>query len=112
MNARQLIDHVRVMNTNPQMAMLIAQPLGFWAIDLEVTSERGVTGRDKFLSRVRETIRRPPPGMASFTMEQHLLAKGVVKIQIEDKPPVPGEYQICKLKTIGWYVARMVAPKR
>src|SRR5262249_35483583 len=100
-----------VLNASPQMAMLVAQALGFWAIDLEATSERGVSGRDEFLSRVQETIRRPSPEMAAFTMEQHLVAKGVVKIQIEDRPPVPGEYQICKLRTIGWYVARLVSPR-
>ena len=35
---------------------------------------------------------------------------GVAKIQIEDEPAVPGQYQISKLKVVGWYVAALVSP--
>jgi hypothetical protein len=111
-NAQPLIEQMRVTKADAQMVTLLAQWISFWAIDFEVTSKRGVSGRDEFLSRVKEPIRRPPPQMAAFTAEQHLLAKGVVKIQIEDEPSVPGEYQICKLRTIGWYVARLLSPPR
>ena len=76
-NKQELIGRLQVSNANQQMAMLMADGLGFWAIDLEVSSEQGVTGREEFLSRVSQPIRLPPAEMAAFTAEQHILAKGV-----------------------------------
>ena len=93
------------------MVMLRVGWLAFWAFDFEEKSERGVSGRDEFLDRVKEPIRRPPPHMAAFTMEQHLVARGVLKIQIGGGESVPGQYEICQLKTLGWYVAQLVSPK-
>jgi hypothetical protein len=108
---RELVEQVRVAKVNQQMAMLVAGSLGFWAIDIDIRSQLGVSGKDEFLSRANESIRRPPPEMAAFTAEQHILARGVVKIQIEDEPRVAEQYQICKLKIIGWYVAALVSPR-
>lgn len=110
MNASALIDRIRPSQPYRQMATLMAGSVGCWAIDLDETSERGVTGWEEFVSRVREPIRRPPPAMAAFTAEQHLVARGVLKIQIDDGPTAPGQYQVCKLKTVGWYVATFVLP--
>jgi hypothetical protein len=108
-NQEALIERIQVLRPHPQKATLRAGHLGFWAIDLEVDWQ-GVSGREEFVSRVREPIRRPPPGLAAVALEQHILAKGVVRIQIEAEPPVAGEYQVCKLRTIGWYVAALMAP--
>ena len=61
--------------------------IGFWAIDFEEKSDRGVSGRDNFLNRVKDPIRRPPANIAAFIKsEQHILTQGVVKIQIAEKP--------------------------
>jgi hypothetical protein len=94
-----------------QMVMLQVGWLGFWAFDFEEKSERGVSGRDEFLDRVKEPIRRPPPQMAAFTVEQHLVSRGVLKIQIAGGDSLPGQYEICQLKQLGWYMAKMVSPK-
>jgi hypothetical protein len=96
--------------TNP-MVMFRTGWLGFWAFDFEQKSERGVSGRDEFLDRVKEPIRRPPAHMAAFTVEQHLRARGVLKIQIGGGPSLSGQYQVCQLKIVGWYVAEMISPK-
>lgn len=106
----KLVEHIQLMNTNQQIAMFSADGFGFWAIDLDAHSERGVSGRDEFIARVKVPIRRPPPSMAAFAVEQHILARGVAKIQIEDEPPVPGLYQICRVKVVGWYLAALVSP--
>jgi hypothetical protein len=111
LKAEALAGQVRVMKADSQMVMLIAQMVGFWAIDFEVASSRGVMGRDEFLWRVKEPILRPPPEMRAFTAEQHIIVKGVVQIQVQNQPPSSKEYQICKLRTVGWYVARLVSPK-
>jgi len=111
LNKQELIERMQVSNVNEQMAVLMAGGFCCWAIDLNTSSANGVIGREEFLSRVSQPIRRPPPEMAAFTVEQHILAMGVAKIQIEDQPAVPGEYQICKLKTIGWYVAALASPQ-
>lgn len=63
------------------------------------------------LAQVKEPIRRPPANMAAFTMGQHLLSHGVIKIQIAEGPSFPGEYEVCRLKTIGWYAAQLVSSK-
>ncbi len=107
-NQQPLIEHVRVVNADSQMAMLMTASLGFWAIDLEVKSGHGNLGRDEFVSRVALPIRRPPPGFPG--MEQHILASGVVTIQIEEEPPHTKEYQICQKRTVGWYVAGLKSP--
>jgi len=111
MDAAALIKSIRGSQSSPQMAMLMAQSVGCWAIDLDEISRHGVTGRDEFISRVREPIRRPPPALAALAAEQHLVKRGVVQIQIDDGPSVPGQYQLCTLKTVGWYVATIVPPK-
>ena len=109
----KLIEHVQVSSANEQMVMLIAVvgSLGFWAIDLEHTSARGVSGREEFLDRVKEPVRRPPPQLAAVVAEQHILAKGVAKIQIEGELLAGGKGQLCPLKTIGWYVAQLMIPR-
>ena len=109
-NKLELIERIHVSKPHPQRATLRAEHLGFWAIDLEI-QWRGVSGKEEFVSRVRKPIRRPPPELAAVAVEQHILAKGVVTIQIEDEPPVAGEYQVCKLRTIGWYVAALMVPR-
>jgi hypothetical protein len=106
----ELIERIHVLKPHAQIATLRAGHLGFWAIDLDV-QWRGVSGKQEFVSRVREPIRRPPPGLAGVALEQHVLAKGVVTIQIEDESQVVGEYQVCKLRTIGWYVAALMVPR-
>src|SRR5262249_10272077 len=111
MNAGQLAEQVRLMKADSQMVMLIAETVGFWAIDFEVISARGVKGREEFLWRLKDPILRPPPEMRAFTAEQHIIVKGVLQIQVQDQPPSSKEYQICKLRTVGWYVARLVSPK-
>ncbi|MBL9173691.1 MAG: hypothetical protein JNL10_09170 [Verrucomicrobiales bacterium] len=98
--------------SSPQMVMLRVGWLAFWAFDFGEKSRRGVDGREEFLSRVKEPIRRPPPEMAALVMEQHLVARGVLNIQISEGPDLKGEYEICKLKTIGWYAAELVMPPR
>jgi hypothetical protein len=107
----ELIPQITSHGATRQMIMLRVGWMAFWAFDFEEKSEQGVSGRDEFRDRVKEPIRRPPANMAAFTMEQHLLARGVFKIQIAEGPALPGEYQICKLKTIGWYAARLVSAK-
>ena len=44
-------------------------------------------------------------------MEQHILSHGVMQILTAERPKVPGHYEICKLKTIGWYAAQLVSQK-
>ena len=107
----ELIPQIVSSGGTRQMVMLRVGWLAFWAFDFEEKSEQGVSGRDEFLDRVKEPIRRPPANMAAFTMEQHLLSQGVIKIQIAEGPSFPGEYEACRLKTIGWYAAQLISPK-
>ena len=107
----ELIPQITPSGSTRQMVMLRVGFLAFWTFDFEEKSDRGVSGRDEFLDRVKEPIRRPPPEIAAFTMEQHLLSHGVLQIQTADGPSLPGEYQVCKLKTIGWYSAQLVSSK-
>jgi hypothetical protein len=106
-----LIPQITSHGSTRQMIMLMVGGVGFWAFDFEEKSDRGVSGRDEFLDRVKDPIRRPPANMAAFTVEQHQLARGVLQIQIAEGPSVPGQYEICRLKTIGWYAAQLVSPK-
>jgi len=86
--------------------------LACWTIDFAEISN-GVSGKTEFLDRVKEQIRRPPPHLSSFAVEQHIIARGVVKIQVAgDSPGLSGQYQICDLKTVGWYVAVLVSPRK
>jgi len=110
MNVPQLIDQMRKVNASQQVAMFIAESVGFWAIDLDVTSDCGITGRQEFASRIREPIRRPPVGMATFAAEQEIVAKGVVQIQVEHEIGPTRQYELCQLRTIGWYAARLISP--
>ena len=96
---------------NRQKAMFLVGWLGFWAFDFEEKWDNGRTVKDQFLDCVKEPIRRPPANMAAFTVEHHLVARGVLRIQIGGGPSLPGQYEICQLKTLGWYVAQMVSPK-
>ena len=108
----ELIPQITDGGASRQMVMLRVGWVAFWAFDFQEKSNDGTSGREEFLDRVKEPIRRPPPEMAAFVMEQHLIARGVLQIQIADGESLPGEYQICKLKTIGWYAAHLVSPKR
>ena len=85
--------------------------VAFRAFDFEAPSDEGVSGREAFLDRVKEPIRRPPPSMAEFTAEQNLLARGVLRTQITEGPSQPGRYEVVRLRTIGWYAAPLVSPK-
>lgn len=107
----ELVPQIAASGGTRQMVMLRAGWLAFWAFDFEEKSEHGVSGRDEFLDRVKEPIRRPPAHMAAFTVEQHLVSRGVLKIQISGGASLPGEYEVCPLKTVGWYVAQMISPK-
>jgi type VI secretion system ImpB/VipA family protein len=107
----ELIPQITAAGGSLQMVMLRAGWVAFWAFDFEEKSNQGLTGRDEFLDRVKEPIRRPPANMAAFTMEQHLLAHGVIRVQIAAGPSVPGQYEMCGLKTIDWYAAQLVSPK-
>jgi hypothetical protein len=107
----ELIPQIAASGGTRQMVMLLAGGLGFWAFDFEEKSDRGVSGRDEFLDRVKEPIRRPPAHLAAFTVEQHLVARGVLRIQLGGGDSLPGQYEICQLKTLGWYVAQLVSPK-
>lgn len=93
------------------MAAVLTGRLGFWAFDLDAPAINGVTVRDEFLSRTKEKVRKPPPSMATFTAEQRIVIKGVVRIQVEDGRGLPGQYEICQLKTIGWYLAEIIMPQ-
>ncbi len=106
------IERIQVTKNDRHMTSLLADGFGFWAIDLEAISDRGVLGKDEFAGRVREPIRRPPPELAAVAVEQHILDRGVARIQINDGPILPGGAQVCSLKTIGWYVATLMVPKR
>jgi hypothetical protein len=107
----ELVSQIVPSGGTKQMVMFRAGWLGFWAFDFEEKSALGLSGRNEFLDRVKEPIRRPPAHMAAFTVEQHLRARGVLKIQINGGPSLPGQYQVCQLKTLGWYVAQMISPK-
>ena len=99
----ELVSQIAASGGTRQMVMLRVGWLAFWAFDFEAKSERGVSGRDEFLDRVKEQIRRPPPHMAAFTMEQHLVARGVLKIQIGGGDSVPGQsMKYANRKTLGW----------
>jgi hypothetical protein len=108
----ELVREITPFGNNCQMAALRVGLIGFWAFDFDVTLNGGVSGRDEFLNRVKDPIRRPPAHMASFTSEQHILTQGVIKIQTAEKPllvpPMPGGYELVMLKTIGWYAAQIV----
>lgn len=110
-NLTELIGQIQVSSSTDQMVMLMARSQGFWAIDLDIASPRGVTGREEFVGRVRDPIRRPPPEVATIVAEQHILARGVSKIQIEGKPVANGGAMICPVKTIGWYYANILFPR-
>jgi hypothetical protein len=90
--------------TDPGMAVFRAAGVGFWAIDLEARLKHGVTGREEFISRVQHLPRRPPPEMAASTCEQHIMAKGVARIQVHHEYLGKGAAEICDLKTVGWYM--------
>lgn len=107
----ELIPQITASGGTRQMVMFQVGGVGFWAFDFEEKSNRGVSGKDEFLDRVKEPIRRPPPEMATFTVEQHILARGALKIQVGGADSLPGKYEICQLKTIGWYAAQMISPK-
>src|SRR3989442_1468736 len=89
-NKRELAERVQVVQAGEEGLMLTADGLSFRALDLEWQSGSGVSGRDEFFSLLKQSV-----------AAKSLLAKGVVKIQIEDQPPVRGQYQICRLKLIG-----------
>ena len=107
----ELVPQITSGGVTRQMVMLRVGWVAFWAFDFEEKSDQGVGGRDEFLDRVREPIRRPPANMAAFTAEQHLIARGVFQIQIAEGPALPEQYEICKLRTVGWYAAQLVSPK-
>jgi len=107
----ELVSQITANGGTRQMVMLRVGWLAFWAFDFDEKSEHGVSGRDEFLDRVKEPIRRPPAHLAAFTMEQHLVSRGVLKIQVGGVESLPGQYEICQLKTLGWYVAQLVSPK-
>ena len=92
-------------------AMFLAGWTGFWAFDFEEKTKQGWVGKDIFLDCVKDPIRRPPPNMAAFTAEHHILIKGAHQIQIATGNSLPGQYEVCRLKTVGWYVAKIVFPK-
>lgn len=102
---------VRASNSDGRMAVVRTGRLGFWAFDLDAPEVNGVNVRSEFLSRTKEKVRKPPPSLAAFTTEQRIVTKGVVRIQVEDGRGLPGQYEICQLKTIGWYLAEIVIPK-
>lgn len=96
------LDRIRTTASTPQMVTFVAAPYGFWAIDLDVSSDRGVLGRSVFVDRVRDSIRRPPPQLAAVACEQHILARGVARIQISDGAKLAGGCaQVCSLRTVG-----------
>lgn len=110
-NQSDAVARIAPTTVTAQMVMFMASPFGFWAIDLDVRSEQGVLGRDEFIGRVRDPIRRPPAQLASVVCEQHIQARGVTKIQVADGPGIPERYQVCSLKTIGWYAAVLMLPQ-
>ena len=105
-----LVPRIATASNTPGMVMLRADNLACWTIDLEEISKKGVSGKNEFIDRVKDPVRRPPPEMAAFTMTQHILRRGVAKIQIADGPNLPGQYQVSSLKTVGWYVALLELP--
>ena len=111
----ELVEQITFAGGNRQMVMLRASWIGFWAFDFDEKSDRGVSGREEFLDRVKDPIRRPPANMAAFTSEQHILTQGVIKIQIAEKPllvpPLSGGYELAMLRSIGWYAAQIVPSK-
>lgn len=111
MKCEDLAAQVRASNSDGRMASVLAGGMGFWAFDLEATDANGVAVRDEFVSRTKDAARKPPPGIAAFTAEQRIVAKGVTRIQIEEGPVLPGQYEICRLKAIGWYIAEVILPK-
>ena len=110
-NRENAIERIQTTSNNRHMTTLLAEGFGFWAIDLDAVSDSGVLGKDEFIGRVRERIRRPPPGLAAVAVEQHILDRGVARIQINDGPTLVGGAQVCSLKTVGWYVAALMIPK-
>src|SRR3974390_308546 len=111
----ELVKQITLKDADRRRVMLLVGWTGFWAFDFDEKSDRGVSGRDEFLNRVKDPILRPPANMAAFTAEHHILAKGVIKVQISEKPllvpPLPGGYELATLKTIGWYAAQIVTPR-
>lgn len=107
----ELISIIRENDSSLQQVMFTAGWLAFWAFDFEVVADQGRSGRDLFLDRVKEPIRRPPTHLAAFTAERHLVARGVLNIQIPEESSDASQYELCQLKTIGWYVAQLVPPQ-
>jgi hypothetical protein len=104
-------DKNELSGTLPYKLTLLVANMVFFAFDFEETSKHGLNGRNAFLDRVKEPIYRLPVPPQVPAYEHHIAARGVTQIQIKHGPSLPGEYEICKLKTIGWYAAQLVLPK-
>lgn len=108
-----LIDQIRVTNDSPGLSSLIASGAACWVIDLDHVHDNGISGRDDFLHRVREPVRRPPPAMAHLAAEQHIISAGAHRVQVErnDTDEKNAPYKSCDLKAFGWYVAALKTPE-
>lgn len=111
MKREDLAEQARSSNSDGRTATVRAGTMGFWAFDLELPDATGVAVRNEFVSRTKDVVRKPPASIAAFTAEQRIVAKGVTRIQIEEGPALPGQFEICRLKAIGWYLAEIVLPK-
>jgi hypothetical protein len=105
----------RIIRTNTvephKVCLLAGGSLIFFAFDFEEKSKAGNSGREIFLDRVKGPVYRLPVPPQMSALDHSIAVKGVFQIQTATGEAVPGQYEICKLKTIGWYIANLVARK-
>ena len=107
-------ERARVIETNKverHKVTLLAGNIIFFAFDFEEKSERGATGREIFLDRVKGQIYRLPVPPQVPAYAHQIVAKGVFNIQTATGESLPGVCEVCKLKTIGWVRREFGSPE-
>jgi hypothetical protein len=107
-NHREAVRSIRAMHEETACIAVGVGALVLWAFDI-----RSDEDKRSFTERVLSRSKDSKPADDGQTINERLLNLGVSKIQVEDpqNPAVPGQYQLCQLKIIGWYVAGLVPPR-
>jgi hypothetical protein len=81
-----------------------------WTFDLDSQGPQAQSGRGLFTTRSKPSHSVVP---TATEIREHVLGRRVLRIQVASSDPnakLPGEYQVCQLKNIGWYGAALIMP--
>ena len=106
-----LAEELEVERENERMATAFVGGFLFFALDLDHVAEDGSTGREEFIERAGQDVRKPPPELAELAAEQVILERGALRILVDDGTPrQPGEPDVVGVRLVGWYLAQPRIP--